>query len=192
MSTERILVDSSIAPEFEAIFKETINDLFGTAETAPILVSTASAKRNGHLIDDAVQKGAKIVPKFQGDLQLATETRMRPVILTNVNRSMNIYGGESFGPSVSIYTFNTEAEAIELANDTYYGLSASIFTDNLNTAFRIAENLDSGAVHINSMSVHDEYQLPHGGVKQSGWGRFNGYQGLEEFLYCKTVTWMEA
>ncbi|RFU81190.1 nad-dependent aldehyde dehydrogenase [Trichoderma arundinaceum] len=192
MSTERILVDSTIASEFEGIFKETINDIFGTAETTPILVSAASANRNANLINDAVEKGANIFPIFQNDIQLATETRMRPVVLTHVNQSMNIYGGESFGPSVSLYTFNTEAEAIELANDTNYGLSASIFTQNLHTAFRIAEGLESGAVHINSMTVHDEYQLPHGGVKQSGWGRFNEYQGLEEFLYSKTVTWMDS
>ncbi|KAH7110393.1 hypothetical protein B0J13DRAFT_462488, partial [Dactylonectria estremocensis] len=62
---------------------------------------------------------------------------------------------------------------------------------DLRAGFRIAEKLESGAMHINSMTVHDEYPLPHGGVKKSGFGRFNGYQGLDEFLYYKTVTWME-
>ncbi|GKT66220.1 NAD-dependent aldehyde dehydrogenase [Colletotrichum tofieldiae] len=104
---------------------------------------------------------------------------------------MDLYGGESFGPSVSIYTFETEDEMIELANDTDYGLSASIYSENLRVAFRVADRLDSGAVHINSMTVHDEFALPHGGVKKSGFGRFNGTKGLEEFLYCKSVTWME-
>jgi acyl-CoA reductase-like NAD-dependent aldehyde dehydrogenase len=84
-----------------------------------------------------------------------------------------------------------EDEMIELANDTEYGLAASVYAEDLRTAFRVADRLDSGAVHINSMTVHDEFSLPHGGVKKSGFGRFNGAQGLDEFLYYKTVTWME-
>ncbi|KAF5966556.1 salicylate 1-monooxygenase [Fusarium bulbicola] len=116
---------------------------------------------------------------------------MRPVVLTNMSTSMDLYRQESFGPSVSWFTFETEDEAIKLANGTDYRLSASIYTEDLGTAFRVAEQLDSGAVHINSITVHDEFGLPHGGVKKSGSGRFNGYQGLDEFLYCKTVTWMD-
>lgn len=104
---------------------------------------------------------------------------------------MKLYDIESFGPSVSFFTYDREEDAVALANNTEYGLSAAVFTENLGTAFRIADVLESGAVHINSMTVHDEFALPHGGVKSSGFGRFNGYQGLEEFLYCKTLTWME-
>ena len=106
---------------------------------------------------------------------------------------MAIHQTESFGPSVSMFTFETEAEAIELqvANDTEYGLSAVVFTEKLQTGLRMSRQIESGAVHINSMTVHGEYTLPHGGVKSSGFGRFNGYQGLDEFLYSKTVTWMD-
>lgn len=116
---------------------------------------------------------------------------MRPVILGNVKKNMDIYSQESFGPSVSLFTFQTEREALDLANDTEYGLTASIFSKDLKAAFDLADSLESGAVHINSMTVHDESSLPHGGVKDSGFGRFNGSQGLDEFLYYKTVTWME-
>lgn len=191
MSTERILVDASVAGEFESILKRTINDIFGTAGATPTLVTSASAARNRALVEDAVSKGATSLDIYSDELGEMVETRMRPVVLTNVDKSMELYGGESFGPSVSLYSFDSEDEAIELANDTEYGLTASVFTENLGSGFRIAEKLDSGAVHINSMTVHDEYSLPHGGVKKSGWGRFNGHQGLNEFLYCKTVTWMD-
>ena len=96
---------------------------------------------------------------------------------------MAIYQTESFGPSVSMFSSETEAEALELVNDTEYCLSE--------TGLRMSRQTESGAVHIDSMTVHDQYPLPHGGVKSSGFGRFNEYQGLDEFLYSKTVTWMD-
>lgn len=193
MSTERILVHSSIVSEFQAALVKTIDQNFGSAENTPVLITAQSAKRNRVLIQDALSKGAKPLNCFSKatDSYEDVDTKMVPVVLTNVNKSMDIYGGESFGPSVSLYTFETEEEVIDLANDTEYGLAASIFTEDLGAAFRVAEALDSGAVHINSMTVHDEFALPHGGVKKSGFGRFNGYQGLEEFLYTKSITWME-
>jgi acyl-CoA reductase-like NAD-dependent aldehyde dehydrogenase len=92
---------------------------------------------------------------------------------------------------VSLFTVDSDDDAIRLANDTEYGLSASIFTEDLRRAFRIAKKIQSGAVHINSMSVHDESALPHGGHKSSGYGRFNGVEGLEEWVQTKTVTWKD-
>lgn len=164
--------------------------MFGSSETTPVLVTAGSAKRNRDLVNNALAQGAEVV---YGDPQPVegAATKMTPVVLTNMNKNMDIYKTESFGPSVSLFTFNDEDEALKLVNDTDYGLSASIFTKDLNKAFSLAEKIDSGAVHINSMSVHDEFALPHGGVKSSGFGRFNGYQGLDEFLYYKTVTWTQ-
>jgi acyl-CoA reductase-like NAD-dependent aldehyde dehydrogenase len=104
---------------------------------------------------------------------------------------MSIYATESFGPTVSLLPFPTEAAAIATANDTEYGLSAAIFTRDLAAALRIARQLETGAVHINNMSVHDEPNLPHGGCKMSGFGRFNGSAGLEEFQRSKTITWAD-
>ncbi|KAJ9148697.1 NAD-dependent aldehyde dehydrogenase [Pleurostoma richardsiae] len=194
MSTERILVHSSIASEFQKQLTQTIDNIFGSPEATPVIVTAASARRNRGLVSDAVSKGAKPLDIFstKSEDHENVETKMRPVVLTNIDKSMELYGSESFGPSVSLYTFDTEQEALELANDTEYGLAASVFTEDLGAGFRVAEALDSGAVHINSMSVHDEFALPHGGVKKSGFGRFNGYQGLDEFLYYKSVTWMES
>jgi acyl-CoA reductase-like NAD-dependent aldehyde dehydrogenase len=142
------------------------------------------------LIADAVKQGARLE---QGTAETVSDipTRMLPTVVFGVDKTMGIYQTESFGPSVSRFTFETEAEAIELTNDTEYGLSAAVFTENLQTGLRMSRQIESGAVHINSMTVHGEYTLPHGGVKSSGFGRFNGYQGLDEFPYSKTVTWMD-
>lgn len=195
MSTERVLVHASIADKFQDVFKATVNKMFSSVADTPMLITAQSAQRNRDLVADAVSKGAKPMAIFDpsstetGHEDIAT--RMRPVILQGMSKTMDLYGGESFGPSVSVYTFETEDEMVEMANDTEYGLAASVYTEDLRVAFRVADRLDSGAVHINSMTVHDEFALPHGGVKKSGFGRFNGRQGLEEFLYCKAVTWME-
>ncbi|KAH6977775.1 Aldehyde/histidinol dehydrogenase [Fusarium venenatum] len=191
MSTERILVDESISSEFQERLGEAIRKLFGAADDTPAVVTAASATRNRGLIQDAISKGAQPLKIFEDKHAYETDTKMRPVVLGNINKDMDLYASESFGPSVSLFTFKTEKEALELANDTEYGLAAAIFSKDLRVAFRLADGLESGAVHINSMTVHDEYSLPHGGVKDSGFGRFNGYQGLDEFLYFKSVTWMD-
>jgi acyl-CoA reductase-like NAD-dependent aldehyde dehydrogenase len=192
MSTERILVHSSIAEAFQKVLAETVDRMYGSKDNTPTLVTETSANRNRALVADAIAKGARPLKIFNtSESAEQVATRMRPVVLTNMDKSMELYATESFGPSVSLLTFDTEDEAVELANDTEYGLSAAVFTENLRDAFRVADMLDSGAVHINSMTVHDEFSFPHGGVKQSGFGRFNGYHGLDEFLYCKTVSWRE-
>jgi acyl-CoA reductase-like NAD-dependent aldehyde dehydrogenase len=192
MSTERILVHSSVAAEFQKLFADAISRTFHGDGKTPTLITAGSARRNRSLVTQALSQGAKTMDV--GDVSTPakdTDTRMPPVVLTNMTKDMDLYKNESFGPSVSLFTFDTEEEAITIANDSSYGLSAAVFTDDLRLALRIADKLESGAVHINSMTVHDEFALPHGGVKQSGFGRFNGYHGLEEFLYFKTVTWME-
>ncbi|KAJ9413260.1 Aldehyde/histidinol dehydrogenase [Fusarium oxysporum] len=191
MSTERIIVHESIASEFQDLLGHVIRKNFGTAHDTPAVVTSASASRNRDLISDAISKGAHQVKIFGDEHAHETETKMRPVVLGNVKKNMDIYSQESFGPSVSLFTFQTHREALDLANDAEYGLTASIFSKDLKAAFDLANDLESGAVHINSMTVHDESSLPHGGVKDSGFGRFNGSQGLDEFLYYKTVTWME-
>ncbi|RMD42352.1 hypothetical protein DV735_g2807, partial [Chaetothyriales sp. CBS 134920] len=193
MSTERILVHSSIADSFKERLQQATKQLFSQADTTGLpVVSAISAKKNRGLLANAVGHGASLLTGEDGSKQTAEVTNfIRPTILTNVDPKMDIYATESFGPSVSLFTFESEDEAVELANNTEYGLSAGIFSRDLARAFRLAERLDSGAVHINSMTVHDEFGLPHGGVKSSGYGRFNGTEGIEEFLYSKTVTWLE-
>jgi len=190
MSTERILVHESVASQFREAFAAAVRaEILSKPDMRPVVIDTLSADKNRALIADAVRQGAHLE---QGTTETISEapTQMLPTVISGVEKNMDIYQTESFGPSVSLFSFKTESEALELANDTEYGLSAAVFTENLQTGLRLARQLESGAVHINSMTVHDEYPLPHGGVKSSGFGRFNGYQGLDEFLYTKTVTWM--
>jgi acyl-CoA reductase-like NAD-dependent aldehyde dehydrogenase len=101
---------------------------------------------------------------------------------------MDIYQTESFGPTVSLIAIETEEEAIKIANDTEYGLSSAVFTSDLQRGLRIAREIESGAVHINNMSIHDESGLPHGGAKSSGYGRFGASAGLEEWTRTKNIT----
>jgi acyl-CoA reductase-like NAD-dependent aldehyde dehydrogenase len=114
-----------------------------------------------------------------GDVAIHEEgtTRMKPVILENVTASMGIYDNESLGPSVSIITAIDDDEAIRIANDTEYGLTSAVFTEDLRRGLKMAKRIQTGAVHINSMIIHDETVLPHGGVKRSGIGRFNALGG---------------
>ncbi|KAF6530390.1 hypothetical protein HZS61_001702 [Fusarium oxysporum f. sp. conglutinans] len=190
MSTERILVHRSISDEFSTALKEATQGLFGSGKPPFVLVNSAAVQKNKGLVADAVAKGATTL---LGDAEAVEDqpTKMRPVIVSNVSKEMNIYHTESFGPTVSLLTFDTEDEALAIANDTDYGLSGAVFSEDLKAAMRVARKYESGAVHINSMTVHDEASLVHGGAKKSGYGRFNAAQGLAEFLRYKTITWRE-
>ncbi|KAF4555974.1 Aldehyde dehydrogenase-like protein 17 [Elsinoe fawcettii] len=190
MSTERILVDKSILEQFSDALKEAVEKVYPKSGDGPTLVAKPAVQKNKKLIEDATSKGAKLI---YGDLDSAldksNEYRIRPFIIQGVKPGMDLYYTESFGPSVSLIPFETEQEAIDIANDTEYGLSGAVFTENLGRGLRIAKEIDSGAVHINQMSVHDEPTLGHGGVKKSGWGRFNGQWGMDEFMKTKTVSY---
>ncbi|CAH0033854.1 unnamed protein product [Clonostachys rhizophaga] len=193
MSTERVVVHASVASKFQQLFTEAVDRHFSSATNKPALITSASAKRNKDLVQDALSKGAQLLHGDKGSTSAEGDvaTKMSATILSGINEDMKLYATESFGPSTSLFVYDSEEEALRLVNDTEYGLSAAIFTNDLGKAFRFADGLESGAVHINSMTVHDEFALPHGGVKKSGYGRFNGSQGLDEFLYYKSVTWME-
>jgi len=183
MSTERVIVFKSISKEFIDVFRETTKQIWPESH---VLISKVSWEKNKNLLEDAKKKGVEVL---FGDRDTSAEGQLRqyPTALKGVTKEMDIYYTESFGPSVSVLEVETEEEALEIANDTEYGLSAAVFTKDLARGLRIAEAIESGAVHINSMSVHDEPNLPHGGTKSSGFGRF-GAQGLEEWVRTKTIT----
>lgn len=181
-----------MADAFRLEFKQAISKTFGSETNCPVVITNTSAKKNRILVQDALEKGANLVYGDPAVVDANVESKMPPVVLGNVTPDMNIYGTESFGPSVSLYTFDTEEEAVVLGNDTEYGLAGAVFTEDLRAGIRIAKQLKVGAAHINTMTVHDEFALPHGGCKKSGFGRFNGKQGLEEFVQYKTVTWIDS
>ena len=143
MATERIIVQRSIADEFRKVLAETAEKVFGKETPAPVLVVSAAVEKNKKLVNDALSKGANVI---FGDAN-GTEpckNSMRPVIVDNVTNKMDIYSTESFGPTVSLIAVDSEDDAIALANDTEYGLSAAVFTDNLFRGLRVAKQIESG------------------------------------------------
>ncbi|KAH7406467.1 aldehyde dehydrogenase domain-containing protein [Phaeosphaeria sp. MPI-PUGE-AT-0046c] len=190
MSSERILVHKNIKPQFLEAFKGAVEGIFGGDKPAPVLVNAVGVERNKRLISQAVEAGAKVI---YGDhtQDERHNTHMRPIVVDGVKKDMDLFYTESFGPSVSVIEISNDEEAVEIANDTDYGLSGAIFTENLARGLRIAKQIEAGAVHINAMTVHDEWTLPHGGAKASGFGRFNGQWGLEEFSRTKTITYKD-
>ncbi|PIB02883.1 Vanillin dehydrogenase [Cercospora beticola] len=191
MATERVLVHRSILDKFGEALKAATEKVYAPTADAPVLIAKPGVQKNIKLREDAVSKGAKVL---YGDVSAKEDSayRVRPLIVSDVTKDMDIFYTESFGPTLSLIAVDSDEEAIDIANDTEYGLSGAIFTESLGRGLKIAKEIDSGAIHINSMSIHDEANLPHGGVKKSGWGRFNAQWGLEEFVKIKTITYMES
>ena len=132
-------------------------------------------------------EGAKLVePEDHSATVSESGLFIPPTIFRDVHPSMRIFNEEVFGPLVCITPFNTEAEAIALANDSVYGLGAAVFTRDIAKAHRVARRLESGMVWINSSNDGD-YRIPFGGVKQSGIGRELGEEGLRAYSVEKSV-----
>lgn len=184
MSTEKIIIHKKVATEFATHMRAAIKEKWSEHQT---MINAGGVKKTRSLVKDAVSKGASLL---NGDLDAEEEgtTRMRPIVVSGVEKSMDLYHTESFGPTSAIMEFETDEEAVELANDHEYGLNAAVFSKDLRRALWFAKEIQSGSVHINSMTVHDETALPHGGVKSSGYGRF-GATGLDEWVRSKTVTY---
>ncbi|KAH8169465.1 aldehyde dehydrogenase family protein [Sarocladium implicatum] len=197
MATDRIILHSSIAPAFITAFKAALTASAASSPHPPTLVSAASKQRVEKLVSEALSSGAHVIhgpPATNGDHVNGTESKgvhFVPTVLGGTNESMRIWQDESFASLAACIVVDSDDEAVAVANRGGYGLSAAIFTEDLRKGFKLAKRIESGAVHINSMTIHDEPVLPHGGVKNSGWGRFNGNMGLEEFLTTKTVTWVD-
>jgi acyl-CoA reductase-like NAD-dependent aldehyde dehydrogenase len=188
MSTERIVVDESVADEFVKRFAAKANALSvgDPREGKAILGSLAdvgSVERLSQLIEDAIGKGASLVGGGSSD-----GTLMSAHVLDHVRPGMRIYAEESFGPIVAIVRVKSVDEAVHVANDTEYGLTAAVFSRDINRALAVARRIDSGICHINGATVHDEAQMPFGGVKHSGWGRFGGKAAINEFTELRWIT----
>lgn len=188
MSTERIVVVDAVADAFVDMFAAKARTLAAgdpLEARTPLgaMVDKAAVARVKGLVDDAAAKGARIVAGGEADGVLMSAT-----VLDHVTPGMAIYAEESFGPSVSIVRVKDEAEAIAVANDTEYGLSASVFTRDIARGLKVAREIQSGICHVNGPTVHDEAQMPFGGVKASGWGRFGGKAGINEFTDLRWIT----
>jgi acyl-CoA reductase-like NAD-dependent aldehyde dehydrogenase len=147
------------------------------------VINDAARERVLELIEDARGKGADVLAGGEAEGNV-----IAPTVLANVTPDMRIYSEESFGPVVAIVPVDGDDEAVRVANDTEYGLSAAVFGRDIARAFEIAKRIDSGICHVNGPTVHDEAQMPFGGVKASGYGRFGGKAGIAEFTELRWIT----
>ncbi|OSQ51951.1 aldehyde dehydrogenase family protein [Marivita geojedonensis] len=188
MSTEKLLVHESVYEPFMQKFlaragKLKTGHVNDKSNTLGPLVNTRQAHRVKALIDDAVAKGAQVA--LGGN---AWDNFVEPTVLTHVDRDMDIWHDETFGPVVVVIPFRSEDEAIELNNDTEYGLTAAVWTANEGRALRMAGRLETGMVHVNDQNINDEPQVPFGGVKASGVGRYGGRWSLDAFTELRWIT----
>ena len=186
MSTERIIVDEKVADAFVQKFAARASKLpAGNPREHVVLgslVSVEAAEKVEQLVADARAKGATVVTGGG-----RTGSIMEATVVDKVTPLMRIYSEESFGPAKSVIRVKGVEEAIRVANDTEYGLSAAVFSTNINRALDVAGRLESGICHINGPTVHDEAQMPFGGVKGSGYGRFGGKAAIAEFTDLRWI-----
>lgn len=189
MSTERFVVDEKVADAFVARFAERAKALLAKdpmqaseSVVGPIL-NSASGNRINAMLQDAVDKGAVIAAggKAHGAMMDAT-------IVDHVRPGMTIYSEETFGPVTTVVRVRDIEEAVRVANDTDYGLSAAVFSNNINRAISVAARIQAGCVHVNGATVQNEAQAPYGGMKNSGYGRFDGRAVIDEFTEIKWIT----
>jgi vanillin dehydrogenase len=189
MSTERIIVDEKIADAYidKLVTKAKGLPLGDPRKPDPVVLGSVigmnTVEHCNALIDDALAKGAKLLcgGKVENTLMPAT-------LLDRVTPAMKIYREETFGPVKCIVRVKGVEEAIACANDNEYGLSSAVFGRDIARALQVARRIESGICHVNGPTVHDEAQMPFGGVKASGYGRFGGKAGVAEFTELRWIT----
>ncbi|HJL56884.1 MAG: aldehyde dehydrogenase family protein [Arenicellales bacterium] len=189
MSVEKILVQESVLPEFLERFKERASKLKvgdTTKDKSHVigpLINDRQVARVKSQMDDAVAKGADIVLGGKVDGRF-----VEPTIVTGVTSDMTLYRDETFGPVVSVIPFDTDEQAVAIANDTEYGLSSGVITKDEYRGLEIAQKLETGMCHINCSSVNDEPHAPFGGSKSSGVGRHGGRWATDTFTETRWIT----
>ncbi len=188
MSTERIIVVDAVAPAFSERFAAKARSMAtgdprdGSAQLGAV-VDQKTVNHVNDLIDDAVAKGATLLSGGK-----ANSVLMPATVVDGVTSEMALYHDESFGPVVAVINARDADHAIKLANDSEYGLSAAVFTRDIVTGLKVARQIRSGICHINGPTVHDEPQMPFGGLGASGYGRFGGRQGIDSFTETRWIT----
>jgi aldehyde dehydrogenase (NAD+) len=186
MATERILVDAAIAEEFTERFVAKAGEL-GVGDPrsnviGPVINAKQADKIRRH-IDDAVAQGATVRTGGGNDGLF-----FQPTVLDGVAADMAVWTEETFGPVAPVVTVSGEEEAVKLANDSEYGLSAGIITTDEERGLSVARRLETGMAHVNDTSVYDEPNAPFGGVKSSGVGRHGGKAAIEAFTRTRWLT----
>ena len=187
MSTERIIVEKSIAKEFTEKLKERAESLPMGDPTDPAtaigpLINQRAVDKVHNQVEEAVAAGANLVTGGQHDNLV-----YHPTVVTDVKPDMQLFREQTFGPVAPIVVVDDAEEALAVANDSDYGLSSGILTNDFNRALDMAMRLETGMVHIGDQTVNDEPQAPFGGVKGSGYGRFGGQAALDEFTELRWI-----
>ena len=188
MSTERLIVVEAVADKFVDLLSKKVaqmksGDPREAKQPLGAVVDMHTIEKVNALINDAQQKGAEVLTGGPADKVLMDAT-----LIDRVDKSMAIYTDESFGPVTAIIRVKDEQEAIAVANDTEYGLSAAVFTRDAARGMKVANQIHSGICHVNGATVHDEAHMPFGGVGASGYGRFGGKAGIAEFTELRWIT----
>lgn len=188
MSTERIIPVAAIAEPFARRFAEKARSMPSAdprVGSSPLgaVVDRRTVNHVNSLIEDALAHGAQLLAGGR-----AESVVMPATVIDAVTPEMRLYRDESFGPIVAIIRAADEADAIRLANDSEYGLSAAVFTADTARGLRVARQIRSGMCHINGPTVHDEPQMPFGGLGASGYGRFGGMAGIDQFTELRWIT----
>ena len=187
----RIFVQAGIYDEFIAALKTAVADLkIGNGQDEGVtigpLVNKGAAKDVRSIIEDAIKNGAEV--KAGGtDIPAQGEGFVAPTILANVNTEMRVFNEEIFGPVAPIFNFEGEADVIEMANNTPFGLAAYFYSRDVGRIWRVSEALEYGMVGINTGAISNE-MAPFGGVKESGQGREGSKYGLDDYLEIKSLT----
>lgn len=188
MSTERIIVDAQIADDFVARLTARAQALpLGDPRQGPVVLGSVvdmhTVHRANTLIDDALAKGARLLCGGK-----ASSTLMPATLLDHVTADMDIFREETFAPVKAIVRVRGVEQAIAVANDNEFGLSSAVYGRDTARAWQVAARLETGICHINGPTVHDEAQMPFGGVKASGYGRFGGQAGIDAFTETRWIT----
>jgi acyl-CoA reductase-like NAD-dependent aldehyde dehydrogenase len=192
MSTDRVIVHRAVAEEFIAKYAQRINHLpYGDPSDPAIVVgpvvNARAAQRISALVKDAVAKGATLLAGT-GEIEGEHGALLKPVVLTDVTTDMDIYYGEIFGPATVVHVVDTTDEAVALANDTEYGLTGGVISENTKEALNVAARMETGIIHVNDQGIADEPMAPFGGVKNSGYGHFGGSAGVDAFTHTRWIT----
>ena len=188
MSANRVLVHRSLYPQFvekyvDRVSKLKVGDPQDPKTDIGPLINPAQAATLAKQIQNGIEEGAKVALRGKIEGNVAS-----PTIFVDVRPNMWIAQNEMFGPAVCVIPFDTPEEAIQIANDSPFGLSGAIHTKDVEQGAEIAKQIDSGAVHINDGTINDEPIIAFGGEKASGIGRLNGRWALEEFTTLKWVS----
>ncbi|WP_042224788.1 aldehyde dehydrogenase family protein [Oceanobacillus manasiensis] len=189
LSLNRIIIDDSIYDEFVKTFTKTADKLkAGDPSQDDVLIgpiiNEGQVKHIQELVEKTIDEGAKLHTEYKIEGNV-----IHPIIFSEVTNDMPVAKEEVFGPVASLLRASDEETAIKITNDSPYGLSGSIFTNDRYRGMQVAKRIESGMVHINDMPVNDESHMPFGGEKQSGIGRFNGEWIMDEFT---TTQWISV